>query len=373
MMRNDDPGSGHRPADDFTLAQRGPGAVPTPTPAPYGVTAPGDVQGEIEQTRAEMSSTLEAIQEKLNPTQLKDQAKDVVQDAAEQAKQLVQDAAKTAAEQAKEVVHEAVQDAAEQAKAVVHAATQDAKDAVHDATVGRAEEAVSEATERVRGMGSIMLDTIKQNPVPAALAGIGLGWLFLKRSDGNSTGTPRSASTSTGARRLTSTNTGTPARRGQEQQWSGSYPRNDSSNYGTSQSGDGMVEQAKDRLSGAVDQVQDKASRVSDQVQDKAGRVTDQVQDAASHVADTVQNRTERVSNQFQRMQEESPLALGALALAAGVTAGLLLPTTEHEDELVGQARDRVMHKARETVKEVQPKVEGIVEEVTSAARSQGQ
>lgn len=351
MMRNDDPNARGRQADDFALARTtSPG---NPSPTPYEVTEPGDVRVEIEQTRAEMSGTLEAIQEKLNPTQLKDQAKDVVQDAAEQAKQLVQEAAKTAADQAREVVHEAVHDAAEQAKEVVRVATQDAKDAVHDATVGRAEEAVSEATERVRGVGSTMLETIKQNPIPAALAGIGLGWLFMKRGD-NESSPDRSRSTSGSARRFTDTSP-TMGREYREQ-WSG-YRGTGSNNE---VSGEGVAEQAKDRISGAVDQVQEKAGRMTDQVQDKAGRVADDVQD-----------RTARVTDRFQRMREESPLALGGLALAAGATIGLLLPTTEHEDELVGQTRDRVMQKAQETVKEVQPKVERLVDDVKSATQAQ--
>src|SRR3712207_1087798 len=71
---------------------------------------------EIERTRADMSETVDAIQERLSPENLKEQA----------------------------------------------------KDRVKEATVGRAQEA-----------GSGIVETIRANPLPAALTGIGLGWLLV--------------------------------------------------------------------------------------------------------------------------------------------------------------------------------------------------
>jgi len=50
--------------------------------------------------------------------------------------------------------------------------------------VGRAEDAVSTAGETAKGMSSIVIDTIKQNPIPAALAGLSLFWLYKHRAGG---------------------------------------------------------------------------------------------------------------------------------------------------------------------------------------------
>jgi len=94
-----------------------------------GVTDTVIIEQEIEQTRSEMSDTIDAIQQQLSPSHLKEQA----------------------------------------------------KEAVRDATIGRAQDMVSSAGESAKATGSSMLDMIKQNPVPAALAGIGLGWLWMKR------------------------------------------------------------------------------------------------------------------------------------------------------------------------------------------------
>ncbi len=47
---------------------------------------PAEIRVEIEQTRTEMSGTLEAITQKLSPDILAEQAKDVAREVAEQAK-----------------------------------------------------------------------------------------------------------------------------------------------------------------------------------------------------------------------------------------------------------------------------------------------
>ena len=45
---------------------------------------------------------------------------------------------------------------------------------------------------------------------------------------------------------------------------------------------------------------------------------------------------------------EERPLAVGAAAIALGVVAGLMIPSTRKEDELMGETRDRLMERAKE-------------------------
>ena len=47
-------------------------------------------------------------------------------------------------------------------------------------------EIAGQAQDTVGDTASGLLDTIKQNPLPAALAGAGLAWLFMKGNDGSS-------------------------------------------------------------------------------------------------------------------------------------------------------------------------------------------
>lgn len=118
------------------------------SPASGDATIPDDpeaIRAGIEQTRAEMSQTINAIQEKLNPQVLMDQAKDTLQDAASN---------------------------------ILSAA----KDSVREATVGRVEDMVSNVADTAKDTGGNFVQMIKDNPIPAALVGLGLGWLFTRNS-----------------------------------------------------------------------------------------------------------------------------------------------------------------------------------------------
>src|SRR5688572_28778585 len=53
------------------------------------------------------------------------------------------------------------------------------KDGVREATIGRVENMARQA-------GDGLMQTIKDNPLPAAMAGIGLAWLFMNRSGAQS-------------------------------------------------------------------------------------------------------------------------------------------------------------------------------------------
>ena len=137
-------------------------------------------RAQIEQTRSDMSGTIEAIKDKLNPQVLMNQAKETVTDVAG-----------TLAERAKETVHDVTSDVLSQAKAnlpemtsnlahqAVHGAVSEAKEAVGNA-VHSASEAVGDAVETARDAGSSVIHTIERNPLPAALIVTGLGWFWMK-------------------------------------------------------------------------------------------------------------------------------------------------------------------------------------------------
>src|SRR5687768_1536880 len=120
-------------ADEFDDATAGATAADTSSADEVQQT-----RAQIEETCSNMGETLGAIADRLDPQNLMHQAK--------------------------ETAHEVVQNT---------------KEAVYDATVGRAQRAVGGAVDTVKDTGSTMMDTIKENPIPAALIGIGIGWLFL--------------------------------------------------------------------------------------------------------------------------------------------------------------------------------------------------
>lgn len=316
----------------------------------------GDVVRDIEQTRAEMTQTIDAIQERLAPEQLADQAKDAAADATEQAKTAALAVTDHAIEEAKAAVqewggianvaaHEAVDHAISEAKAAVRELGDQAKASVRDATIGRMERVANSTTESAKGFRSSVGETIKQNPLPAALTGIGLGWLLLNRSSAPS-----------GVQ--------------------SSYPVGSYGGYG--RYGDTGSNRGGSATGQAVGQVQQTAGQVAGQVQETAGQVAGQVQGAAGQVVDQVQQTAEQVQHQAQRVEDTfrqmlqtNPLPIGAIALAVGGAVGLALPATRRENELLGEARDSVVERVESTAQNAMQKVERVADEAQEAAQKE--
>jgi uncharacterized protein YjbJ (UPF0337 family) len=272
---------------------------------------PDQIKVEIEETRVELTTTVDAIQERLNPSVLMEQAKGHAQDA-------------------------------------VREATEHARDAVREATVGKAEHMVSTANDRVHGVGSTIMETIRQNPLPAALAGISLGWLFMHRSRGIGYNPPVAAHSG-------------------DHYWAGNATggvRSSSSSGGVSQ----VAGQVQDRASEMVGQVQDRVGDMADQVQGRASDMADQVTDTAGHLAQGAQIRARRAQGRIGDILEENPFMAGALALSVGAAIGFAAPSTEQEHELFGESRDNLMRQVRGTAREVGHKVQRVAEQTQDAA-----
>ncbi|MGJ7460781.1 DUF3618 domain-containing protein [Halomonas sp. MA07-2] len=77
--------------------------------------------------------------------------------------------------------------------------------------------------------------------------------------------------------------------------------------------------------------------------QDKAAAAGDRMHGASANVKESAQNAREGLV-QFYRDQ---PLIAGSLGIAIGAALGALVPTTEIEDDMLGEARDRSVNAAK--------------------------
>jgi ElaB/YqjD/DUF883 family membrane-anchored ribosome-binding protein len=181
------------------------------------------LRADIEQTRAEMGETIDAIKEKLSPEHLVEQVKGTVHDAAAErvshAKEVVKETAAGAVASAREVAErarEAAGHALDAAKETVSGAVASARQTV-GGTVGSAREKVASVTEtaagavgsareavsdtlstagdKARSARTAAVGAVRENPLPFALAGAGLGaGIFFLSRRRNKTGalpTPR--------------------------------------------------------------------------------------------------------------------------------------------------------------------------------------
>ena len=236
------------------------------------------IRSDIEDTRANMSSTIDAIQEKLSPQRL----------------------------------------------------TEQAKDAVRDATVGRVQDMASNITETARDTGSTLMDTIRENPLPAALVGIGVGWLFLsarRRATERDRWRYEPGYYDRGYGRYGARDYGAS---GYGRSTSG-YPYDRYGQYGSSQYGSSQPSREENgKTSQMADTVKDKLSDAGDRAQE----MTDTVKERASDMADQAQWQAQRARGWLERTWDENPLVVAGAALAAGALVGLSIPET------TGRARD---------------------------------
>jgi ElaB/YqjD/DUF883 family membrane-anchored ribosome-binding protein len=206
-----------------------------------------------------------------------------------------------------------------------------AKQTVRDATVGKVEQmattagdVVSEAGMTARQTGEGLFETVKRNPIPAAMAGIGLGWLWMNRDKGQMSWSQ--------------------ARDGRGRYISGYNTSGYSSSYNDRSVGDKIGE--------AGQEIGRKASDVASTVGDTASDVADRARTTASQVPDQVGMVGQQVGDTAQRLMDENPLAVGAIALAVGAAVGLALPATRTEQRVMGEAGSKLIDQAGSALKQ---------------------
>jgi hypothetical protein len=129
-----------------------------------------------------------------------------------------------------------------------------------------------------------------------------------------------------------------------------------------------IVGQAQER----VGQVQEMAGQVAGQ----AGQVVGQAGQVVGQVPYQMRERAGQMQQQaqgFWQMLETNPVAVGALGTVLGGVAGLLIPETEKENQLMGEARDRVVGSVQEMAGETVAKAQLVAEEAGRSAMEAGQ
>jgi len=218
--------------------------------------------------------------------------------------------------------------------------------AVREATVGKIEakvndmttaasDLVSNATETAQEAGGGIVETIRRNPVPAVMAGVGLGWLWMNRA-------PTSGPSWSGRRSLrTSWVAGDDGwrRSGNAGTWGDRV-----GSTGSGDVGQAMRARARD-ASTAVGDAADNARRAAENAMDDLGST-------ASRTADTVGMTASDAVAQAQDAIESNPLAFGALAVAVGTAIGLALPATQAEKRVMGPTGSRLIDQVETAVSE---------------------
>jgi ElaB/YqjD/DUF883 family membrane-anchored ribosome-binding protein len=268
-----------------------------------------EIRAEIERTRADMAETWSEIQERLSAENLKEEA----------------------------------------------------KSRIREATIGRVEDMTYYANRKVKGMSNTVVDTVRENPIPAALVGLGLGWMLMNRPASRRTYyTGYGGYTGSGGRDWREDDYRYQA--GRTQQRTGSMMRD-------------LGDEARETGQNVRDRVEDIAYQARERVEDFTENTREKVEQL-SHEARTqieefgedVQERARWASDRFQDTLYSNPLGVAAAAVALGLIVGLAVPETQKEHELMGEMRDNFIERAQDVTQETMQRAQRVVEEAGRAA-----
>ena len=272
---------------------------------------PEQIRSQIEETRAQLGETIDAIQEKLSFSNI-----------------------------------------SEQVSEQINSAVETAKDAVYDATIGKAGTFMKNLGGELSN--TTVVQTARENPFPFLLIGLGVGLLAYNGFGGKRRSSGKSHKLASAAR--------------------GEGGQGKSSFRSAQQKIGGVA-------SGALESVSGAASTAASGVSSAASTVSSGVSSAASTVGNAASSAYEGVGNfagtardkvgdlgsqameQYDYYIEENPLAVGAVALALGAAVGFSIPSTQYEGELMGEARHTLLQKAQDTAGTLVDKVKQVASE----------
>lgn len=196
----------------------------------------------------------------------------------------------------------------------------------------------------VRGNGGQFIGnlgaTMRDNPVPVILTGIGLAWMMVASRN------PPVPRFGTGEAH--------PSDRYAEELDAASGPGMGERLHDTAAGIRDTAGSIRDRVTGTAADARDRVTGAASTVSGGIGSAADSARNTAHAAADRARRaasnarwQAQRTRNQFSRMMDEQPLVLGAMGVALGALLGALVPATAAENELMGEARDRLADTAR--------------------------
>lgn len=154
---------------------------------------------------------------------------------------------------------------------------------------------------------------------------------------------------------------------------SGNPPEATSGDTGSASSGADLLGQSVDRSEGAATNgwsVAGATKRLGALGHD----IADGVRHAPAKAARAARRQARHAGDGARRLWHEQPLAIGAIALAVGAAAAIMLPATRREDALIGPTRDRLRQRAevfgREQLDRARAAAETAAEDAAAAARN---
>jgi len=236
-----------------------------------------------------------------------------------------------------------------------------------------------------------LVGMIRQNPLPAALIGLGLGWLWMQSRQGAQPDavvpsqyrpapritpaeraygfgtTPRST---TGELREQDQEVYPRGRAGDTTGWQGQGHERDTSLQ--ERAGD-TVAQAKNVVGDVAGSAGDRIGQVASGAQDVVSGFASGAQEQVGQLGDRVGGRAQGAQTWFRQSVHDSPLSIAAFAFAGGLAAGLMVPDTAWEDRMIGPVRETLRGKVQSAAQDTLQKVQHVASDVGESVKQEVQ
>lgn len=262
--------------------------------------SPDEIERDIRHTRDEVSSTLDAIQSKLTPGQMMDQALNYMR------------------------------------------------------------------SSLPADFGRNLNESVRNNPIPVALVGIGLAWMMMSGRRG-------SIGSSSGASIHDSMHGS--MHDSMHGSISGSMSSSMSSMHGDGSSSGGMMQGMRDSAQHMADRTREMTGSARDRLSSTAAGARESIASTAAGARDRMTDIAHRSRDQMSRARagmsqviDEQPVVVGALGVALGAMLGAALPSTRQEDQLMGEMRDDLMARAGSMARDYADRAAGQARNVSQQA-----
>jgi hypothetical protein len=225
-----------------------------------------------------------------------------------------------------------------------------AEDKVMSLTIEGAKTMTNKMSHFAEDAGSSISETVRRNPIPTALLGLGLSWLLARSLMGS-----RDEASDYEVYGLSS----------------GDYP--EESEYAGVEELEFSGHESDEGEHGRARRMLDKLKGRTSGVQERAGEMASHMREEAKHLGGQVKHQAERTRSGMHHLVEDHALAVGLSAFAIGALIGLSIPESYKERKLMGESREKLARKTRELSHEAKEKVKKVVKRASHAARDEAE
>lgn len=228
-----------------------------------------------------------------------------------------------------------------------HRSSPETKQRVRNAAgkaAGKVNKAAGQVKAKAGDAGRVAVRQVREHPLPALLIGAGISLFLMERNRGHEYEEYDSEMMDQGYGELETLEGVGPE--------SFVLPHHYTGESEVESGGSGMMNKLKGKGSEMKERAGTSLQNMKDRTSEKAHALRRRAGEKGAVLKNKARHGYEHSRETFVRTADERPLAVGLGFLAIGMVAGMLLPSTRKEDELVGETRDRLVNRSREAAQD---------------------